>query len=33
MRIEWLGLDAAKVVVHDELERRFMGCLKRRGSS
>ena len=31
MRIEWLGLDAAEPAVHDELERRFMRCLKRRG--
>jgi hypothetical protein len=31
MRIEWLGLSAAETAVHDELERRFMRCLKRRG--
>ncbi len=31
MRIEWLGLGAAEVAVHDELELRFMRCLKRRG--
>lgn len=31
MRIEWLGLSAAEAGVHDELERRFMRCLKRRG--
>jgi hypothetical protein len=30
MRIEWLGLPAAEPAVHDELERRFMLCLKRR---
>jgi hypothetical protein len=30
MRIEWLGLSAAKAAVHDELERRFMRCVKRR---
>jgi hypothetical protein len=30
MRIEWLGLGAAKPEVHDELERRFMRCLRRR---
>ncbi|MEO8313634.1 MAG: DUF349 domain-containing protein [Pseudomonadota bacterium] len=29
MRIEWLGLSAAEAAVHDELERRFMRCLKR----
>ncbi len=31
MRIEWLGLDAAPPAVHDELEQRFMRCLKHRG--
>ncbi len=31
MRIEWLGLGAAEAAVHDELERRFVRCLKRRG--
>jgi hypothetical protein len=31
MRIEWLGLDAAEPAVHDELERRFMRCVKQRG--
>ncbi len=31
MRIEWLGLDAAEPAAHDELERRFMQCLRRRG--
>jgi hypothetical protein len=31
MRIEWLGLSAAEPAVHDDLERRFMRCLKRRG--
>lgn len=31
MRVEWLGLAAAEPVVHDELEQRFMRCLKRRG--
>jgi exonuclease SbcC len=31
MRLEWLGLAAAEPAVHDELERRFMRCLKRRG--
>lgn len=31
MRIEWLGLSAAEAAVHDELERRFMRCLQRRG--
>jgi len=31
MRIEWLSLDAAEPAVHDELERRFMRCLKRLG--
>lgn len=31
MRIEWLGLSAAAPAVHDELERRFMRCLRRRG--
>ncbi len=30
IRIEWLGLSAAAPAVHDELERRFMRCLKRR---
>jgi hypothetical protein len=30
MRIEWLGLDAAEPGVHDELERRFMLCLRQR---
>jgi hypothetical protein len=30
MRIEWLGLDAAEAAVHDELERRFMRCVKHR---
>ncbi len=30
MRIEWLGLSAAEAAVHDELERRFMQCVKRR---
>jgi hypothetical protein len=30
MRIEWLGLSAAEPAVHDELERRFMQCLRRR---
>jgi len=30
MRIEWLGLGAAEPAVHDELERRFMQCWKRR---
>jgi len=30
MAIEWLGLSAAETAVHDELERRFMRCLKRR---
>jgi hypothetical protein len=33
MRIEWLGLGATVPAVHDELERRFMLCLKRRGAS
>jgi hypothetical protein len=32
MRLEWLALDAAEPAVHDELERRFMRCLKRRGN-
>jgi exonuclease SbcC len=31
MRIQWLGLDAAEAAVHDELERRLMRCLNRRG--
>ncbi|MBK6598055.1 MAG: hypothetical protein IPG25_09280 [Proteobacteria bacterium] len=31
MRIEWLGLSAAETAVHDELELRFMRCLKGRG--
>lgn len=31
MRIEWLGLSAAEPAVHDQLEQRFMRCLKRRG--
>jgi hypothetical protein len=31
MRIEWLGLGAVELAVHDELERRFMRCLRRRG--
>ena len=31
MRVEWLGLAAAETAVHDELETRFMRCLKRRG--
>ncbi len=31
MRLEWLGLDAAEPAVHDELERRFMKCLRQRG--
>lgn len=30
MRLEWLGLDAAEPAVHDELERRFMKCLRQR---
>jgi hypothetical protein len=30
MRIEWLGLDATEPAVHDQLERRFMQCWKRR---
>jgi hypothetical protein len=30
MRIEWLGLAAAAPAVHDELEARFMRCLRRR---
>jgi hypothetical protein len=30
MRIEWLGLDAADPAVHDELEARFMRCMRRR---
>jgi hypothetical protein len=30
MRIEWLGLAATEPAAHDELERRFMRCLKRR---
>lgn len=30
MRIEWLGLAAAEPVVHEQLEQRFMRCLKRR---
>jgi hypothetical protein len=30
MRIEWLGLGAAEARVHDDLENRFMRCLKRR---
>jgi hypothetical protein len=30
MRIEWLGLGAAEPAAHDELELRFMRCLKRR---
>lgn len=29
MRIEWLGLPAAAPAVHDELEARFMRCLRR----
>ena len=29
MRIEWLGLAPAPAAVHDELERRFMRCLRR----
>jgi hypothetical protein len=31
MRIEWLGLSAAEPAVHDQLEQRFMRCLRRRG--
>ena len=31
MRIEWLGLGAAEPAVHDELECRFMHCLRQRG--
>ena len=30
MRLEWLGLGAVAPEVHDELERRFVQCLKRR---
>jgi len=30
MRIEWLGLAAARAEMHDELEKRFVGCLARR---
>lgn len=29
MRVEWLGLAPAQASVHDDLERRFMRCLKR----
>lgn len=31
MRIDWLGLPAAEATVHDELETRFLRCLKQRG--
>jgi hypothetical protein len=31
MRIEWIGLSAAEAAVHDELERRFLRCLRRDG--
>ena len=30
MRIEWLGLSAVQPELHDELEQRFMRCLKQR---
>jgi len=30
MRIEWLGLGAVEPAMHEELERRFMRCFKRR---
>jgi hypothetical protein len=30
MQIEWIGLDAAEAALHDELERRFMRCVRQR---
>ena len=33
MRLEWLGMGAVAPEVHDELERRFIQCLKRRRPS
>ena len=33
MQLEWLGMGAVALDVHDELERRFVQCLARRRPS